>query len=77
MFELFLIACIGYTCNYSTPPETYDSEVACSHQAALIAGMMSGDYAAQADMRLEFSCHPQGTAASDWETTKLVLAYEN
>lgn len=76
MFELLLSVCVSATlCEYRFPQLAYDSELACQHQAALIAGTVAGAYPSGQPVTFRFLCKEAGekaTARSEW--IEVVLA---
>jgi len=77
MFELLLSVCLSATlCEYRFPPVAYDSELACQHQAALIAGAVAGGYPAGQPVTYRFLCKEAGATAGRTPWTEIVLALE-
>ena len=59
MFELFLVACVGFkVCEYLAVPQPYETEQACAQQAALIAGMVNGRYDIGGELPWRYECYP-------------------
>ncbi|MEQ8654281.1 MAG: hypothetical protein RIC87_17580 [Kiloniellales bacterium] len=69
MFALLIKVCVGIsTCYYSSPPVTYDSLAFCQQQAAIIAGLKSGQHPPGRALKATYRCRQLDTAQNQQDT---------
>ncbi len=75
MFQLLLAVCINSSvCQYDMPPLAYETLEVCSQQAALIAGLVSGQHPPSSGVTYRFRCQQAGQTAEQAEWIAVDLA---